>query len=73
MESLFQQGQAGVDVLRVLDVRRKLLRAQDGYLDALLVYTSALADLAQAVGDPALAMTQTPINTLPEPQRGATK
>ena len=33
---LFQQGQGGVDVLRVLDVRRKLLRAEDGYLDALL-------------------------------------
>jgi outer membrane protein TolC len=56
MDKLFQQGQAGVDVLRVLDVRRKLLRAQDGYLDALLGYTQALADLALAVGDPALAM-----------------
>jgi len=56
MDQLFKQGQPAVDVLRVLDVRRKLLRAQDGYLDALLTYTSALADLAQAVGDPALAM-----------------
>lgn len=56
MDQLFRQGQPGVDVLRVLDVRRKLLRAQDGYLDALLTYTSALADLAQAVGDPALAV-----------------
>jgi cobalt-zinc-cadmium efflux system outer membrane protein len=56
MEQLFKQNQPGVDVLRVLDVRRKLLRAQDGYLDALLAYTQALADLAQAVGDPTLAM-----------------
>jgi cobalt-zinc-cadmium efflux system outer membrane protein len=56
VEGLFQQGQAGVDVLRVLDVRRKVLRAKDGYLDALFAYTQALADLAQAVGDPGLAM-----------------
>ena len=56
MDRLFRQGQAGADVLRVLDVRRKLLRAQDGYLDALLAYTQALADLALAVGDPTLAM-----------------
>jgi outer membrane protein TolC len=55
---LFQQGQGGVDVLRVLDVRRKLLKAEDGYLDALLAYTSAIADLAQAVGDPSVAMGQ---------------
>ncbi len=56
MERLLVQGQPGVDVLRVLDLRRKVLRARDGYLDALLTYTQALADLAQAVGDPALAM-----------------
>jgi outer membrane protein TolC len=57
-ELLFQQGQGGVDVLRVLDVRRKLLKAEDGYLDALLAYTSTSADLAQAVGDPTIAMGQ---------------
>lgn len=56
MNELFKQGQPGVDVLRILDVRRKLLRAQDGYLDALLGYTTALTDFALAVGDPALAM-----------------
>jgi cobalt-zinc-cadmium efflux system outer membrane protein len=56
MELLFRQGQPGVDVLRVLDIRRKLLRARDGYLDALHEYTQALADLAAAAGDPALAM-----------------
>jgi cobalt-zinc-cadmium efflux system outer membrane protein len=65
MDQLFRQGQPGVDVLRVLDVRRKLLRAQDGYLDALLTYTSALADLAQAVGDPAQAMGSCPPATPP--------
>lgn len=56
MEALFEQGQPGVDVLRILDVRRKLLQAEDGYLDALLAYTSALADLAEAVGNPGLAL-----------------
>jgi cobalt-zinc-cadmium efflux system outer membrane protein len=56
MELLLRQGQPGVDVLRVLDIRRKLLRARDGYLDALHEYTQALADLAAAAGDPALAM-----------------
>ncbi len=56
MERLFRQGRPGVDYLRVLDVRRALLRAQDGYVDAQLVYAQALADLAQAVGDPSLAM-----------------
>lgn len=69
MDKLFQQGQAGVDVLRVLDVRRKLLRAQDGYLDALLDYVQALADLAQAVGDPAMAMgLYQPTENLPKPK-----
>ena len=53
---LFQQGQQGIDILKVLDIRRRLLRAQDGYLDARLAHTSALADLALAVGDPGLAM-----------------
>ena len=49
MERLLQQGQVGVDALKVLDVRRNLLRARDGYLDALLTYTQALADLAEQV------------------------
>jgi hypothetical protein len=40
----------------VLDVRRKLLLAQDGNLDALLAYSQALADLGLAVGDPSAAM-----------------
>jgi outer membrane protein TolC len=73
MEQLFEQGQAGVDVLRLLDVRRKLLRARDGYLDALLGYTTALADLAQAVGDPSLAMLPTPPSKPEEPAKGDKK
>ena len=54
MDKLFQQGQAGVDILRVLDVRRKLLQAQDGYLDAFAgLFLRQLADLGLALGDPA--------------------
>ena len=58
LDELFRQGQPGVDILKVLDVRRKLLRARDGYLDALLSSVQAAADLAQAVGDPNLAIGQ---------------
>jgi cobalt-zinc-cadmium efflux system outer membrane protein len=53
-ESLFEQTQA--DVLRLIDVRRKLLRARDGYLDALWEESQARADLAAAVGDPSLGV-----------------
>jgi cobalt-zinc-cadmium efflux system outer membrane protein len=54
MEGLFSQ--AGVDLLRVIDIRRKLIKARDGYLDALFERRQAQADLAAAAGDPALAM-----------------
>jgi outer membrane protein TolC len=55
MEELFRQGEPGVDLLRILDVRRKLLHARDVYLDALWEVRQAAADLAAAVGDPSLA------------------
>jgi outer membrane protein TolC len=54
MERLFAQFDPNVDVLRLLDVRRKLLRARDGYLDALWELRQAQADLAAALGDPSL-------------------
>jgi outer membrane protein TolC len=54
VEELFKTGQQGVDVLRLNDVRRKLLHARDGYLDALFELRTAQADLAAALGDPAL-------------------
>ncbi len=56
LQRLFAEGDPGVDFLRVLDVRRKLLRARSEYLDALFELSQARADLAAAVGDPALAM-----------------
>ncbi len=56
IEQLFTKGDPGVDVLRVIDVRRKLLKTRDGYLDAQWEASQAQADLAAAVGDPALAV-----------------
>jgi cobalt-zinc-cadmium efflux system outer membrane protein len=55
MERLFAQNEQGVDVLRVIGVQRNLLRATDAYLDARFEVSQAHADLAAAVGDPALA------------------
>jgi outer membrane protein, heavy metal efflux system len=55
MERLFTQNEPGVDVLRVLGVQRTLLRANDAYLDARFEVSQARADLAAAVGEPALA------------------
>jgi cobalt-zinc-cadmium efflux system outer membrane protein len=50
---LFQKGQ--VDLLSVIDIRRKLITAQDGYLDALYELSQARADLAAAIGEPIVA------------------
>lgn len=52
MEKLLTEGDPGVDILKVLDVRRKLLKARDGYLDALNELSQAQADLAAALGQP---------------------
>src|SRR5207244_13483822 len=61
MEKLFLPGEPGVDVLRVIDVRRKLLKARDGYLDALRSVRQARIDVAAATGEPALdAPAQSP-------------
>jgi cobalt-zinc-cadmium efflux system outer membrane protein len=56
LDRLFAAGEPGVDLVRVLDIRRRLLRARDGYLDALWELSQARADLAAAVGTPAFAM-----------------
>ena len=55
MERLFSQNEPGVDVLRVIGVQRTLLRAKDAYLDARFELSQSRADLAAAVGEPALA------------------
>ena len=46
--------------VRVLDVRRKLLRARDTYLDALFELSQARVDLAAAVADLSLAACNPP-------------
>jgi cobalt-zinc-cadmium efflux system outer membrane protein len=57
METLFATGR--VDLLKVIDLRRKILLARGGYLDALFEVRQADADLAAAVGDPTLAIPPT--------------
>ena len=56
VDKLFQAGEPGVDVLRVINARQKLLRARDGYLDALWSVRQARVDVATAVGEPALGL-----------------
>ena len=58
MEKLFQAGEPGVDVLRVIDVRRKLLKARDGYIDSLWTVRQARIDVAAATGEPALDLAK---------------
>ncbi len=56
MERLFQAGDTSVDLLRVIDVRRKLLRARDSFLDAQAAVRQARADVLAAIGDPAVSL-----------------
>jgi cobalt-zinc-cadmium efflux system outer membrane protein len=58
VESLLEKADPSVTVLQIVDLRRKLLKAEDGYLDAVWEVRQALADLAAAIGDPALAVVQ---------------
>jgi cobalt-zinc-cadmium efflux system outer membrane protein len=51
MQSLFLAGTPGVDILRVIDVRRKYLGALATYLDVLFTVHQARADIIEAVGD----------------------
>jgi cobalt-zinc-cadmium efflux system outer membrane protein len=46
---LFAQGE--IDVSRLIDMRRRYLRARDSHLDALWELNQARADLAAAIGD----------------------
>ena len=51
VERLFSMGDPAADLLRVIDVRRRQIRAVEGYLDALWEAREALIDLAAASGD----------------------
>jgi cobalt-zinc-cadmium efflux system outer membrane protein len=68
MAQLFAAAEQGVDVLRLIGVQRNFLQAQDAYLDAKFEVSQASADLAAAVGDPALALAPClPADALPLP------
>jgi len=54
IRQLFDLDPNNVDLLKVIDVQRKLLRARDAEFDALWELRQAQADLAAAIGDPAL-------------------
>jgi cobalt-zinc-cadmium efflux system outer membrane protein len=56
LNKLFAQNEIGVDVLKVIGVQQNYLQALGLYLDAQLEVSQGQADLALAVGDPALAM-----------------
>jgi cobalt-zinc-cadmium efflux system outer membrane protein len=57
IEGLFAQREKGLDILKVIDVRRKVLKARDAYLDALFEVRQASADLGAAVGDVTLTFS----------------
>jgi outer membrane protein TolC len=66
MVKLFEAGEPGVDALKVIDVRRKQLRARDSYIDALWSVRQARIDVSQATGEPALdlaAPARPPVST----------
>jgi outer membrane protein TolC len=67
IDRLFLQGAPDVGLDRVLEVRRRLLRARDAYLDGLFELSQARADLAAAVGDPSLGFAFPPAPAPPGP------
>ena len=71
MRKLFLAGEIGVDLLRVIDIRRKILRARDSYLDALWSVRQARADILAATGEPALEFA--PPAELPQPMAPGAK
>jgi len=56
LQKLFEQNDPGVDVLRLIEVRRRLIHARESSPDALWELRQAQADLAAAVGDPRLVL-----------------
>jgi cobalt-zinc-cadmium efflux system outer membrane protein len=67
IEKFLDSGDPNVTVIHVIETRRKLLKARDGLLDALWELRQARADLAAAIGDPALAV----LNWNPEEEKKA--
>jgi outer membrane protein TolC len=50
-DKLYEAQQPGVALGQIIDIRRRLLRARDAYLDALFELSQAQTDLAAAVAD----------------------
>lgn len=73
IENLLESGDPNVNVIHVVDTRRTQLKAHDGMLDALWELRQARADVAAAIGDPALAvLSWTPVdkkNPVPQPAK----
>jgi outer membrane protein TolC len=55
MNQLLEAGEPGLSAIQFVDIYRKLLKAQEGELDARWETVQAQIDLAAAVGEPALA------------------
>jgi outer membrane protein TolC len=51
IDKLYEANQPGVDLTRTIDIRRRLLKTRDGYLDVLFELSQAQTDLAAAVAD----------------------
>jgi len=66
-------GDPNVNIIHVVEPRRKTLKVRDGYLDALWELRQARADLAAAVGDPALAVVSWTTESKPTPAPPAGK
>jgi outer membrane protein TolC len=73
MEKLFLSGEPGVDVLKVIEVRRSLLKARDSFLDALWSVRQARADVAAAAGEPALSLSPPLVPAEPPARMGVPK
>jgi cobalt-zinc-cadmium efflux system outer membrane protein len=56
MNQLLEAGEPGVSAVQLIDINRKLLRAQDLELDARWETVQAAIDLAAGVGEPALVV-----------------
>ncbi len=67
MNQLFQAGEPGVDVLRLIDLNRKLLHARDAELDARWELLQGVIDLAAALGDPGVALACAPTTPPAQP------
>jgi cobalt-zinc-cadmium efflux system outer membrane protein len=57
LDQLYTRGGEGVDLQQVLELRRRLLKTREDYLDALYDHGQIEVELAAAVGDLELAIT----------------